>query len=64
MFRRKRKPETLSQEEIEYEIALSENELYNSGKELERARETVSILNRIREQNHIVHDLREVFGGR
>lgn len=63
MFRRKRKPKPLTEKEIDHVIAISEDQKYESSKELETARETVSILNRIREENHIVHDLREVFGG-
>lgn len=64
MFRRKRKPETLSDKEIAYELAVSEEEKIESEKELAKARDTVSVLNEIRKENHIVHDLREVFGGR
>lgn len=64
MFRRKRKPETLSDKEIAQELAISENQKIDSEEELKKARETVSVLNAIRKENHIVHDLREVFGGR
>ena len=64
MFRRKKKPETLSDEVIAEEIKKAEDQKDASRETLKEARQTVSVLNRIREENHIVKDLREVLGGR
>lgn len=64
MFRRKRKPNILTDEVIAIELKKSEERKEESRKELIAARETVSVLNQIRTENHIVKDLREVFGGR
>ena len=64
MFRRKKKHNTPTYEVIAEELKKSEEQKEDSERELRRAKETVSVLNRIREENHIVIDLREVFGGR
>lgn len=64
MFRRKKKHNTPSDKVIAEEIQKSVKQREHSERELHQARETVSVLNRIREENHIVIDLREVFGGR
>lgn len=64
MFRRKKKHETLSDEQMAEVIQKTVEQKEHSEKELHQARETVSVLNLIREQNHIVIDLREVLGGR
>ena len=64
MFRRKKKHETLSDAVIAEEIRKTEEEKLKAEKEIHQARETISILNQIRKENHIVIDLREVFGGR
>lgn len=64
MFLRKKKHNTLPDKVIAENIQKSEEQLEDSRKGLIQARETVSVLNEIRKQNHIVVDLREVFSGR
>lgn len=65
MLRRKRnKRQHPSDEIMQREIQKSEEQRDQSAKELVAAKKTASLLQQIREQNHIVHDLREVFGGR
>lgn len=64
MFRRKKKHESLTDKVIAEGIQKSEDQKVDSAKEIVRAQETVSILKRMHEENHIVIDLREVFGGR
>ena len=63
MFHRKKKHNTPSDKEMAAEIEKTVEQRKQSERELKQARETVSVLNRIREENHIVIDLREVFGG-
>jgi uncharacterized membrane-anchored protein YhcB (DUF1043 family) len=65
MFNRKKKNEQFPTDEaIAEELKKSEDRLDESRRELIEAHRTASVLHQIREKNHIVHDLREVFGGR
>ena len=63
IFRRKKNNHP-SDEHMASEIKKSEDRLNDSRKELETAKEAESILRQIRQDNHIVINLREVFGGR
>lgn len=62
MFRKKRE-KALPEETLQEMVAESEKQKLESRAELHRAREVIKVLNDIREQNHIVSDLRKVFGG-
>lgn len=62
MFNRKRREKAPSDKELDHMIALSENQKIESRKELSFAREVVDVLNEIRRENHIIKDLRKVFG--
>ena len=63
MFRRRRN-NRLSLDNMAEEIKKSEIQRDSSRELLKEAKESASVLNRIREENHIVMNLREVFGGR
>lgn len=64
MFHRKKKGDKRPSYDMAEVIAHSENQKQESRKELHEANEVASILRQIREDNHIVINLREVFGGR
>ena len=63
MFRRKKNNHP-SDEHMASEIKKSEDRLNDSKNELAAAKEAATILRQIRQDNHIVINLREVFGGR
>lgn len=63
MFNRKKTERANLDKVIKEGIEESVKQKEDSQKELDTARDTVSILKRIRMENHIVHDLREVLGG-
>lgn len=63
MFNRKNKEQLPSEEEMKRHLKRSEDQKEESGKELINANNWASVLHKIREENHIILDLKEVFGG-
>ena len=61
--KRRRRERELLHEVVQKMVDESEKQKVESRRTLSVAREVVVILNGIREKNHIVSDLRKVFGG-
>lgn len=60
---RRHKPSPADLEHYKVLMEASEQQKQQSRRELIVAREFVEVLSKIREENHIVSDLRKVFGG-